>query len=487
MGSSVAPLSTTSSSTTPLTAGPLTFTGVSSYSNDLQSILTRASQIAQLPITNLENQETDNVNKKAALVALNPAVAALGSAVAALGSLASNGGGVTASSSDSTTVSVTNTGATSPATYTVSSIQSLASSAWATTSGFADTTTAAVSADGHVDLTVGTSTYHLDLTGTGNNNLTGLANAINSAGAGVTANILTTSNGDYLSISANSGGQAAIRLQSVPSPVDLITNTGIGGETTLAPYASSTSTPVSMTGGMSLVVGSATYQLRSDRCGRQQLDRPSRLRSTTLARVSPRAFLSDPQGTIYLSLPTIPAPKRSQLNDNSVNLITNSNAGSNADFMLNGNIHIVQGSNVVNNVVPGVSFTLEKTTTGTNSVTLSLANDPSQISTALQTFVNNYNTLAAQVAQQVGTSAGPLDGDTIIQNIMSDTQQIASYWNPSGRPAVSAAFRTWVSHLPIYSGQLTFDPTVFNDLSHSAFRCHEVPRLFQFGLCSFGK
>src|ERR1700680_1462151 len=240
-----------------MSTAPLTFTGVSTYSSDLQTILQRAASIAQLPVTALKNTQTDNLNKKAALVSLNPAVASLGSAVAALGSLAANGGGLVASSSDSSTVSVTNTGATSPATYTVSSIQSLATSAWATTGSFADSKTA-VSTSGHVDLTVGSNTYHLDLTGTGNNNLTGLANVINNAGAGVTATILTTSNGNYLSISAST---AAIQLQAVPSPVDQITNTGTGTDKSVARYADSTSAPVSTGGNMRLVVGATTYPL----------------------------------------------------------------------------------------------------------------------------------------------------------------------------------------------------------------------------------
>jgi hypothetical protein len=38
---------------------PLTFTGVSSFSNDFQTILNRAVAIAQLPITALQNHQSD--------------------------------------------------------------------------------------------------------------------------------------------------------------------------------------------------------------------------------------------------------------------------------------------------------------------------------------------------------------------------------------------------------------------------------------------
>src|SRR5215472_2233571 len=154
------------------TTGPLVFTGISTFSSDFQSILTRQDSIEQLPIKALQNQESTNLSKKQALIAINPAVASVGSAIAALGTLASNQG-VSASSSDTTTVSVLNIGATAPASYTISNIQSLAAVASETSvGGYSNTTTTPVSISGHVDLVVGSNTYHLDLTNS--NNLNGL-------------------------------------------------------------------------------------------------------------------------------------------------------------------------------------------------------------------------------------------------------------------------------------------------------------------------
>ena len=438
---------------------PLTFTGVSSYSSDFQSILTRASQIAQLPITALQNNQSDNVSKKAALVALNPAVANLGSAVAELGTLAASGGGVTASSSDPSTVAVTNIGAASPATYTISSIQSLASSAWATTSNFANATTAPVSASGRVDLTVGSNTYHLNVSS--KNNLNGLANAINSSGAGVSATILTAGSGDYLSISAVSPGQASIQLQAVPTATGQITNTGTGMDTSVARYTDTSTAPVSVSAQMSLVVGSNTYQL--DLTGNNNLTGLENAINNAAAGVT--ASISSDANGYYLSIATDDSSAQTlALNDNSANLVSNSAAGVNADFMLNGNIHIVRSSNVVNDVIPGVSFTLKNTTTGANSVTLSLANDPSQLSNALQAFVSGYNTLVDQVAQQVGPSAGPLGGDVLIRDIMSDTQQLASYWNPSGTSSIRSLSDLGVTFAD-NTGHLSFNPAVFENLT----------------------
>src|SRR4029077_17244987 len=142
------------------TTAPLYFTGVSSYSADFQSIIQRQVALAQLPVQKLQNEQTDNLSKKQALIALNPAIAGIGAAVAALGKLAANQG-VSASSSDSTTVSVLNTGAPAPGTYKISDIKSLAAPASETSVGsYVDSKNTIASNSGHVDLVVGSNTYH---------------------------------------------------------------------------------------------------------------------------------------------------------------------------------------------------------------------------------------------------------------------------------------------------------------------------------------
>lgn len=147
--------------------------------------------------------------------------------------------------------------------------------------------------------------------------------------------------------------------------------------------------------------------------------------------------------------------------NNPVNLISNTNQGSSADFMLNGTIHVTQASNVINGVVQGVSFTLQAKTTGT--VTLSLSSDATQLSNALQTFVQNYNALVDQVDQQVGQSAGYLGGDMIIRDIMDDMRQLGGYWsNGSSVRSLSDVGVTFD-----VTGHLSFDQNVFNSLSQS--------------------
>jgi flagellar hook-associated protein 2 len=436
-------------------ASPLYFTGVSTYSSDFQQIIANAVAVAQQPVTALQNQVTDNTSKNASLQAMDPDVAALGADVTALGTLASTQG-LAASSSDPSTVSVINTGATAPATYTVSDISSLASAASETSlAGY--TATQAVSTSGTVNLVVGSKSYSLDLTGTGDNNVAGLANAINNAGAGVNATILTNGSTQYLTVSASNSGATTLQLNDVPVQPDLVSNTGTGSETSLQTYADATSTAVSTSGQLNLVVGSTTYNL--DITGNNNLNGLAQAINNAGAGIT--ATVTGSAGSYSLSL-AASGPTTIQLNDAGVALISDTNQGSNASFELNG-IPITQSSNNVAGVIPGVSFTLQNTTSESGSVTLSLASDGSQLSTALQSMVTDYNTLVTQVQAQQGPSAGPLGGDLLIEQISSDMQQLVTYWNPNATSSVRSLSDLGVTFSD--TGQMTFDQDTFNALS----------------------
>jgi flagellar capping protein FliD len=124
---------------------------------------------------------------------------------------------------------------------------------------------------------------------------------------------------------------------------------------------------------------------------------------------------------------------------------------------------VTRSSNTVNDIISGVSFTLQNTTTG--AVNLSVSTDGSQLSTALQSLVTSYNSLLDQVNQQTGQSGGVLVGDSIIWQISNDMQQLASYWDPSSSSSIHS-----LSDLGIEfneSGEMSFNQNTFNSLSSS--------------------
>jgi flagellar hook-associated protein 2 len=121
-----------------------------------------------------------------------------------------------------------------------------------------------------------------------------------------------------------------------------------------------------------------------------------------------------------------------------------------------------------------VSFTLLNTMPS-GSVTLSLAPDPSQLSSALQTFVTDYNTLVSAVESQQGQNAGPLQGNLIINEISSAMQDLVTYWNPTSTGGIQSLSDLGVTFSATGTGQMTFDSTTFNALSDS-----QISAAFQF-------
>ena len=202
-------MSSTSSTSSLFT--PLQFTGISQYSSDFQQILSRATSIASIPLQQLSSEQGTIQQQETDLSTLGTAASAVQSSLQALGQLGS-GGALSATSSNSSVVTATSSGATVPVSYSITNVSSIATAASETSANsYATATSTPVSSTGAMHLTVGTKTYDISLS-SDKNNLNGLRDAINNLGAGVTASVLTTSSGDYLSVSANTTGATTLKL-----------------------------------------------------------------------------------------------------------------------------------------------------------------------------------------------------------------------------------------------------------------------------------
>ena len=312
-----------------MSLSPLTFTGVSSLSSELQTVLDRAVGIASIPLQRLQNQDADTLSRKTLLSDMVGPLTNLGNAVTSLGSIAAKKA-IAPKSSNAAKVSVINTGASSAAVYSITRITSIARAATETSIvSYATAEQTAVSANGSMRLTVGTQQYNFTLVA---NNLKGLRDHINGLNAGVTASILTTAGVNYLSISSNATGATTLKLTD------------------------------------------------------------------------------DPTGT--------PAE-----------LLTAANQGDNADFYLNG-IHITRASNMVGDVVSGVSFTILGTTdplVPSEKIDITLASDRSQVSFAIESFVAAYNSVVEKVNAQVGPNAGLLAGDFLVRQVQQNLKTVSGY------------------------------------------------------------
>jgi flagellar hook-associated protein 2 len=344
-----------------MSLSPLVFTGVSQFSSDFQTILDRAVRIAQIPVQVLQNRDADVLQQKTLLGGLAASVASLAASLEALGDTAASRA-LAASSSNASVVTVLNMGASSAAAYTIDSITSIAVAASERTlTGYADSAATPVSANGTMKLTVGSEEFVFTLT---NNTLVGLRDKINALGAGVTASILTTADGNYLFVSVNATG------------------------------------------------------------------------------ATPLALHDDPGGA-------------------NTSLLTATNPGSNAVFQLNG-IAIEQSSNLVNSVIPGLTFTLLAESAA--PVTLSLETDRSKLSAALQNFVSAYNHTRAQVSAQVGPAAGLLSGHVVVRQLQAELRNVASYRASEGEIRGLADLGISFDS----AGKASFDSGALNGLAQSA-------------------
>jgi flagellar hook-associated protein 2 len=318
----------------------------------------RAVKIAQLPIQALQNRDGDILQKKTLLSGLAAGVSGLASSLDALGQTAANKA-LTASSSQSSVVSVLNSGAGTAASYTINSVTSIATAASERSiTSYADSAATPVGSTGDFRLVVGGDNYDFSLA---NNTLVGLRDKINGLGAGVTASILTTGDGNYISISANASGAKALELRDDP-----------GGANT--------------------------------------------------------------------------------------NLLTSDNQGTDLVFHLNG-IEVRQARNLVNSVVPGLTFTVLKESNTDTQV--SVASDRSDLASALANFAGSFNALRGQLNAQVGTAAGLLTGSSLVTQLSGQLRQIAAHRAASGSIRSLAELGLTFDN----KGSVSFDAKVLNGLT----------------------
>jgi flagellar hook-associated protein 2 len=219
-----------------LLAPQTTTTGSSSFASDLQASVTRALQIAALPMQQLQADQSELSGKTSELGTLGNLFGTLQTALQGISSGTGNGA-LQATVGDSSVVSATVTGSALNGTYTVQVLDpgsaSSAESA-ATNPTVTDPTTQNISAASSFTLTVGTSTYTIT---PGSNNLNALATAINSSGApaqAVVINLGSPGSPDYrLAVQSTALGNVPLQLNDGTNDLLSGLNTGANGSYTV--------------------------------------------------------------------------------------------------------------------------------------------------------------------------------------------------------------------------------------------------------------
>jgi len=193
---------------------PITFNGSSTYSSSFQQVITRAVAIASLPEQSLQNEVTTLNSQASTVTSLSAAFTTLQADIQNIdGAVA---GSPSAQSSDSTAVSATAASGALNGTYTIQVDDVGSSTATLSPAGLTtvtDPTTGNISSATSFTLTVNGTATTITPSGT---SIEALADAINSASAGVQATIVnvgSSASPDYrLAVSSTSLGADTIQL-----------------------------------------------------------------------------------------------------------------------------------------------------------------------------------------------------------------------------------------------------------------------------------
>lgn len=172
-----------------------------------------------------------------------------------------------------------------------------------------------------------------------------------------------------------------------------------------------------------------------------------------------------------------------------------------ANFILDG-IPIVRGTNTISDVLTGVTLNLEGTQQATdNPVTLTIAPDTTSIQSAIQNFINAYNTTITSITQNTedttstssssssdssssnssGTTVtrGPLAGDVTFMNLQMQLQNVlmgqvgsAQSGNPNSLSAIGITLNTdgtlSISNQSTLTAAITANPSAIVGLFNSS-------------------
>jgi flagellar hook-associated protein 2 len=238
-------------------------------------------------------------------------------------------------------------------------------------------------------------------------------------------------------------------------------------ETSVLGYSSSTAAAVSATGSVRLTVGGETYDIALTPDENNLVGLQNKINSLG-AGVTASIFTTGTGATPnYLSVTADTTGARTvSLTDDpggaATALLTANNQGSDAVFKLNG-VNVSKSSNSINDVVPGLAFTIVGTTTGAESVTVTLSKGRAELASKLQAFAQAYNDVSDFLDSQIGEDAGLLTGSSLILRTQEELRALVNFDGAGTIRSLSA-----LGLVLDQQGTLTFDEEIFDQVSDSS-------------------
>jgi flagellar hook-associated protein 2 len=411
-------------------------------------------------VANLKNVETPWNTQLTSLKAEDTAISSLGTLISNLSndmSSLTDLKGVMAikTGSSSNTGVLTLTSATSDAvagTHTVT-VTNLA----ATSSGYlAEISSASDTLSGSITLQIGNGTAQTVSVPSGTNTLAGLAKAINSSGAGITASVLTDSSGSRLSLVSGTSGANGNITVSANGIIDTATHlsyTGTAGTSTTTSVGTLTGITTvgdTLSGSISIQVGSGAAKTITIGTSSNTLATLAAAINTADTAVT-ASVVTNTDGTSSLQVLSNTAGTAGTLTvtssvvdasvESSTSLAyTSPVAGKDANLTIDG-VDLTSSTNTVTDLIPGVTFQLLAPSTTESDKSLQqvqvvIGNDNTGVESTFNTMVSDYNSLISAMNTQEGYdssgNAEPLYGSPTLSLLQQQLLGGINATNPNG-------------------------------------------------------
>lgn len=392
-------------------------TGSSSVGIDVTSAVDAAIYAARAPERQWQSEQSTIQGQITALSSIQTALSAVSTDLTNLGNLQGSLASLTATSSDPSTLTAVAAAGTTQGSHVVV-VNSLATSASAYSPSLASATASLGSSMLKITAAGGAQSS-FTLGTNGSNNLTALVRAINSSALGITASVVNDAEGARLALVSNASGAGSNFT---------VTDSGTTGSSWTSASLASGSSPLpsgnfQVSDGTSsatiTVAKGSSLSVVADQINSQGLGLSASVVSDSSG--SHLAISSTTGGSVNVSSdPTLTFTQPSQ--------------GSNASLTVDG-IPVSSASNTVTGAVKGLTLNLQGVTAG-SPVTLTVAPDTAQITSAISQFVTDYNSASqlvnSQFAYSTSTSSqGALGSDSTTRSLQSMLLGIGAYQAPS--------------------------------------------------------
>jgi flagellar hook-associated protein 2 len=414
-----------------------------------------SSTVAEI-VGNLQNVETPWKSQLTKLEAQDTSISSLGTLFSNLSndmSALTDFSGIMAqkegSSSDQNVLTLTAANSTANAGTHSVQVTGLAQ----TSSGYlAPVPDASDTLSGSITLQVGSGaaqTIGVPGVGSGNNNLAGLASAINSSGVGVTASVLTDSSGSRLSLVSGTSGANGDIIVSSNSIVDTVThlNYAAGSSGTSGALTGIAGENDTLSGSISIQVGSGAAQTLTVPASSNTLSKLAGVITAAGLGVT-ASVVKNSDNTYSLQMASnssSPLTVTSNIVDTgsaATDPLAYSSPVSGADAQLTvDGVNLTSSSNTVANLIPGVTFQLlapsAKESDGSlEQVQVVIANDNTAVESTFSTMISDYNSLISAVNTQEGLdssgNAEPLFGSPTLSLLQQQLLNGLNTQNPNG-------------------------------------------------------